>query len=95
MARESESARSASRLLTSAPDVAYGVTPETGGWREGCRRAARRRGVAASNSAASSGQCASLQPLVVRHEPATVGAVLRGRVRVTEGAGPDRRPRPT
>ena len=47
--------------------------------------------VAASNSAAFSGQCASPQPL----EPATVGAVLRGRVRVTAGAGPDRQPRPT
>ena len=40
MARGSESARSASRLLANAPDVAYGVTPETDGWREGCRRAA-------------------------------------------------------
>ena len=47
--------------------------------------------VAASNSAAFSGQCASPQPL----EPATVWAVLRGRVRVTAGAGPDRQPRPT
>ena len=45
VARGSELARSAARLLTNAPDVAYSVTPETGGWREGCLRAARRRGV--------------------------------------------------
>ena len=65
--------------------------PRGGAGQRSARRAARRRGVAASNSAAFSGQCASPQPL----EPATVGAVLRGRVRVTAGAGPDRQPRPT
>ena len=48
VARGSELARSAARLLTNAPDVAYSVTPETGGWREGCLRAARRRGAAIS-----------------------------------------------